>query len=378
MEGAFRSRAARSFVRLQIMILMCFPYVSTVISQRGFLSIDCGSEVSYCDSETGILWETDEDFISAGKNVNITDVPSDYPILNRRQVETLRIFDGSTSSHCYKLPVIPEETYLVRGTFFYGSLGNGSSPISFKVYVDNIYVAFFEFDAGTILDMAYDFEVIYSATATNLKVCLIRDQGPSFISALELRQLAAGMYADVVGPTKNSYLSSWFRINCGPPETGPVVMWRYPDDVYDRVWSLLGRTDNATHIRNPNISDSSNSCAQAPDRPPNVVMQDGWVYYDSNVLWVFYPFTAPVGPVHTTAYFQELDGNATATNVRGMEYFLNGNFIESFNSSAKPLEVHATQNITDSFVNMSFLQTNWSHLRPILNAFEIYQVLSLT
>ncbi|CAM6091586.1 unnamed protein product [Calypogeia fissa] len=366
-------RGGRSLMWLEIVLLLWFPYVYTVESQIGFLSIDCGSDVSYTDNETGIFWHTDDGFISTGTNVKITDVHSDYgPLLDSGQVGTLRLFDDSNSLHCYSLPVISQETYLVRGTFFYGNLGTGSSPISFNILMDNTYVYSIQFDEAILLSETYDFEVIYSPTVNTLNVCLSREQGPSFISALELRQLANGMYADVVG--SNQYLYLYSRVNCGPPDAGPVTIWRYPDDPYDRVWSVAGSADNATHMSNPNISGSSNSFAQDPDRPPLVVMQTGWVYYESDILWIEYSFTSPLGLAYTAAYFQELDGNASASNVRGMNYMLNGDFIESFNSSNQPKEVYAIHNITDTVFNLSLVQTNWSHLQPILNAYELYGV----
>ncbi|CAM6085408.1 unnamed protein product [Calypogeia fissa] len=228
---------------------------------------------------------------------------------------------------------------------------------------------------GTTLEASYTFEVIYFAYRSTLNLCLLRYEGPTFISALELRKLANGMYAAAVGPSLNNYMNMLDRVNCGPNETGSVQFWRYPDDAYDRVWYLPGSNDNATHLSNRSaISGSSNSFAEDPDRPPLVVMETGWIYYPQNILWVSDGFTSPLGISYSAAYVQELDGNASATNVRGMNFVLNGDFIETFNSSDKPKEVYAVHNITDPIYNMSLVQTNWSLLVPILNAYEVYQM----
>jgi hypothetical protein len=104
-------------------------------------------------------------------------------------------------------------------------------------------------------------------------------------------------------------------------------------------------------------------------------MQTAWIQLDPNSssLWVNYGyFSPPFGPAYIAAYFQNLEGNDSATGVRGMDYYLNGRFIESFNTSDKPLEIHGIVNIQDFNLNFSFVQANWSHLRPILNAYEIY------
>ncbi|CAM6085412.1 unnamed protein product [Calypogeia fissa] len=141
------------------------------------------------------------------------------------------------------------------------------------------------------------------------------------------------------------------------------------------VWSLFGSGDTGTHLSNRSaISGSSNSFAEDPDRPPLVVMETGWIYYNQDILWLTMGFTSPLGKSYSAAYVQELGGNASATNVRGMNFALNGDFIETFNSSDKPKEVYAVHNVMYPIYSMSLLQTNWSHLVPILNAFEVYQM----
>jgi hypothetical protein len=99
-------------------------------------------------------------------------------------------------------------------------------------------------------------------------------------------------------------------------------------------------------------------------------MEDAWVSPNS-VLSVTIPAS---GPVYIAAYFQELDANASAINVRGMTFYLNNNQIQSFNSSDKPSEIITTADVNGLTVNMSLVQTKWSSLRPILNAYELYSI----
>lgn len=106
-------------------------------------------------------------------------------------------------------------------------------------------------------------------------------------------------------------------------------------------------------------------------------METAWINYDLDVFTVEIPFTSPLGPVFGNAFFQELDGNASATNVRGMDYYMDGVFIESFNSSAdKPYEVYATADIQGLLYNITIVRSRWSNLVPMLNALEMYSKLS--
>lgn len=158
---------------------------------------------------------------------------------------------------------------------------------------------------------------------------------------------------------------------------------RYKDDPYDRIWTLFdqvaGGVDNFTHISNPNISNSSNG--EDPDRPPLVVMQDAWVGYNSSILTTLLNTEdeghQPLGQMYIATYFQELDENASATNVRGMTFYLNNQSIKSFNTSDKALEIIYTKaDVKDTTLNLSFVQAEWSQLNPILNAFELYLILN--
>ncbi|CAM6082312.1 unnamed protein product [Calypogeia fissa] len=197
---------------LNILLIICIACISTVKSQDGFLSIDCGNNTSYVNNATGIFWVPNAGYISTGRNIDSINILSFDPIPNRGQVNSLRYFDDPACRDCYVLPVEVNETYLVRATWFYGNLTNGSTISWFQVAMDNNYVMSWSFSAGINLDESYSIEIIYSAPRSNLNFCLVRVQGPSFISALELIKLATGMYAAAVGPTQYSYLFTYERM----------------------------------------------------------------------------------------------------------------------------------------------------------------------
>lgn len=104
----------------------------------GYLSIDCGSDVNYTDSTTGIHWVTDANYISTGKNyAQNGSVGSNDPLVNKRQAETLRYFPEGRSRDCYVLPMTPGRTYLIRATFYYGDWANAYGDSYFYLYLNN-------------------------------------------------------------------------------------------------------------------------------------------------------------------------------------------------------------------------------------------------
>ncbi|CAM6099709.1 unnamed protein product [Calypogeia fissa] len=367
--------------RLVLLLLVCTACAPAIVCQQtGYnVSIDCGSIYNYTD-EKGIFWEMDDNYIYTGRNLEtlVKDRGSySGPFVNKKQGGTIRLFDDPRSRDCYVLPVELEKTYLLRSTFYFGNIGTltESTYGSFDVWVDNNHWVSTSWNNDTEYYHSFYFELIYSARTSTLNMCIIRGEGPAFISALELRQLPTTMYAALIGPTQTSWLNMVERINCGPPENGSLQVWRYPNDTYDRVWTLFGHEDHFPTINASNVLGSPPSYSLDPDRPPSVVMEDAWVSPGSNLTFEIdkHRFNGQLGPqpLYIAAYFQEL--NASATNVRGMDFYLNDIYIQSFNNSNTPREIFTTRNVSESSVSLSFVQENWSSLGPILNAYEVYQ-----
>ncbi|CAM6113119.1 unnamed protein product [Calypogeia fissa] len=375
--GVEISGGRSSLIWRQVLIITFIGYVSTVTTQEippGFLSIDCGSNESYTDS-AGIYWETDDKYVSTGSNVNIAlDNTPTYPFFNEQQVGTARIFNIERSRNCYVLPVISGNTYLVRTTFFYGNVTDGTYVVSFDLYKDNTYISDYIYDsASSYYTIFYD-EVIYSAPRDTLNLCIIGSQGPSFISALELRLLAPNMFASAVSSTLNQFLSIYDRGNCGYNGIdADTAFWRYPADPFDHMWTVPYLPDfNVTSINNTKLASSSNYSA-LPDQPPLSVMEDAWVDNNANgIVLLNITTTTKIGKFYSAAYFQELDVNASATDARGMDYYINGLLIQSFNVSNAPLEIYLTPDIKADYLDIAFTKAAWSSLPPTLNAYELY------
>ncbi|CAM6111356.1 unnamed protein product [Calypogeia fissa] len=143
----------RNFIWVQALLVICIAWISTVTGQEGFLSIDCGSDQDYYDVATGIYWVTDTGYTSTGRNINNIKVSggNGTPIPNKLQSQNMRYFDDLRSRDCYVLPVLSGETYLVRGTFFYGNLSDGVNPITFSISMDSNTVDYEGWNAGNFL-----------------------------------------------------------------------------------------------------------------------------------------------------------------------------------------------------------------------------------
>jgi hypothetical protein len=80
---------------------------------------------SYADSITNISWVPDApEYITTGVNGNVPSAQSIYP--NFSEFTTVRYFPDTRAKNCYSFPVMPNSTYLIRGTFFYGYYDNGT------------------------------------------------------------------------------------------------------------------------------------------------------------------------------------------------------------------------------------------------------------
>ncbi|CAM6112765.1 unnamed protein product [Calypogeia fissa] len=374
------NRGPRRFLQILLLLVICMASGPNVLCQPGFLSIDCGSDNNYTDNETGIFWETDYNYTSTGRNLEtlVQNYAPDQPqpMVNQLQAGTIRYFDEPRSRDCYVLPVQQRETYLLRLTFYYGNIGTFSENTfgSFEVWVDSNNWLNLAWDYTAAYYYTDDYELVYSASRSNLNVCLVRIQGPSFLSALELRQLATGMYASAVGPTRSSWLFQAVRANFGP--SGAVQQWRYPNDTYDRIWQV---NSGGQIIGNPNIRSSPTSYALDPDRPPLVVMRHALVHPNGTIAIPLRFGRHNVShsiAFYIATYFQELDGSASATgNVRGMDYYVNDVYIRSFNISDAPSEISVSTLVEDKYwLNISLGPASWSSLAPSVNAFEVYQI----
>jgi len=151
----------------------------------GSFFVNCGSTASYVNKVTGITWMPDDQFIDkkSGINANVSSASQYHPPFS--ELKTLRYFPVSRAKNCYSFPVTPNETYRIRGTFFYGSYDNQTTVPSFQMGVEGTIVA-----SNIISEpycMAYQ-EITYVPQRNVTFLCLSRDPTNSvpFISAISL------------------------------------------------------------------------------------------------------------------------------------------------------------------------------------------------
>ncbi len=182
----------------------------------GFISIDCGSNSTYTDSNS-ITWVPDTGYIFTGRNFN----PMQLPGLPPSSLLSLRYFPEDRTKHCYNLPANRSQKYMVRVTFVYFDfLGTGASPPTFNLEIQAQLAGTVSFTSSIV---SY-FETYFVTTSDSIFVCLARINSTSgttptstttggipFITSLELRALdTASMYSAIVQQGLSMY-NIWRR-----------------------------------------------------------------------------------------------------------------------------------------------------------------------
>jgi hypothetical protein len=185
----------------------------------GSVFIDCGSTASYVDPVTNMRWETDAPkYITKGVNAFVRSANATYPDLS--ELTTVRYFpDSLPYKNCYSLPVTPNNTYLIRATFFYGSYDNATTLPSFEMAIDGTIVANVTFENATAF-VYHEFGVLSGLNASVIFLCLSRDSSNSvpFISAISLSSpLSANFYLpyDALFLYERKYFHTKYRLNFG-------------------------------------------------------------------------------------------------------------------------------------------------------------------
>ncbi|CAK9212176.1 unnamed protein product [Sphagnum troendelagicum] len=238
---------------------------------QGPVFVDCGSMASYVDSITNISWVPDApEYITTGVNGYVPSAPSIYP--NFSEFTTVRYFPDTRAKNCYSFPVMPNTTYLIRGTFFYGNYDSGTTLPSFQMAIDGTIVANVTFDNAAMF-VYHEFLVGSVSNVTFL--CLLRDSSNSvpFISAISISAPPVGYFDSYLSPflygTQRKYIETKYRLNFG----GHGLV-RHPDDEFDRYWFPI-QGSNSTFIQSTSPLQSvvaSKSIEGLWDEPPEIVM----------------------------------------------------------------------------------------------------------
>jgi hypothetical protein len=356
-----------------------------VQAQSGFISIDCGlSAAAYTDANN-ITWVPDTNYTFTGHNFD--NVTSDT-----KNLQSLRYFPEVRSKNCYKLPAIPNNTYMVRVFFLYADfLGTGAPP-TFDLEIEALSVGKIDFTGSAENNVAAQiystfsaennvqaYEGYFSATKDTIYVCLARITGDPFISSLELRPLhTASMYTTV---QQGSYLFNVYHANFG--SSTPII--RYPDDKYDRQWQ------NDIQQVNPISSFAINTTtpvnvSNKVDMVPELVMQSAESWPPGQGLNLTLPYlTSNYSDYYVTFYFAEIDPLAL-NQTRVFDMVLNVG-----PSDGSPTDTSISVKLLAGGMYMAWEDLNYitnsnnrvnfqlipradSQLGPILNAVELFYV----
>ncbi|XP_052727080.1 probable LRR receptor-like serine/threonine-protein kinase At1g05700 [Vigna angularis] len=324
----------------------------------GFVSIDCGlvDEPSYTDETTDISYSSDVNFTDGGVSYSVS---STYKPSLARQFWNVRSFPDGTR-HCYTLVSQGSgNKYLVRARFAYGSYDGKESLPEFDIYIGEKWWGSVVFeDASSVVTK----EIIYAASSDYVHVCLFNTgKGTPFISVLEVRVLNSDAYLV-------NYGELLARFDAGLQD-GEIV--RFPDDVYDRIWTPYNSTDWNQIDTLLTIDQGATSFNFLP-LPPSIVMGTAAIpanvtdnielrfvpMYNSSTLYVYMFF----------AEIQKLEANQT----REFNIFVNGNILNIDPINPPYLQSEYYMAISVNSLELSINKTSRSTLPPLLNAIEIY------
>ncbi|KAG8086153.1 hypothetical protein GUJ93_ZPchr0010g8644 [Zizania palustris] len=341
---------------------------------KGFISIDCGlpGKTSYVDGTTKISYAADDGFTDAGANRNIS---AEYirPLLSRRYHNVRSFPDGERN--CYTLrSLVAGLKYIVRATFLYGDYDGLNRMPAFDLYIG---VNFWTMVNITDPGGPQLIEAIVVVPDDFVHVCLVNTgAGTPFISSLDLRPLENRLYPQV-NVTQGVVLLD--RRNFGPTADTDVI--RYPDDPHDRAWLPWINPADWSEISTTRTVENTDDDKFAA---PSAVMQTAITPRNGSASIEFIWESAPQPKDPTPGYvaifhFSELQ-LLPSSAVRQFYINLNG----------KPLldRSYTPPFLSAGFVynprpftrypqyNISINATANSTLPPIINAVEVFSVIS--
>ncbi|XP_015696315.1 probable LRR receptor-like serine/threonine-protein kinase At1g51820 [Oryza brachyantha] len=329
-----------------------------------FLSIDCGLEANYSgykDPTTGIVYVSDEPYANSGENHRIAaDQESKWS--GATNLRTLRSFPSGVRN-CYALPTHAGTRYLVRLSFLHGSYdGNaGWSTLRFDLYLGA--------NRWATVDKDYAHEAVFVARASWSPVCLVNTgSGTPFVSLVELRPLDAALYPSVMA---NQSMARYIR--CSFADNKKFIT-RYPDDQYDRYWWQLGYTSPTWK----NLSTVSAIKQDPTYTVPLTIIQTAIEAVGNNTtLNITWQDTTPGGRgLKFFMYFADFQ------NSQLRQFNVSFNDVEPYQYSPPYLSTSVLYNTGwstagDGVYNISLVPTAASKLPPMINALEIYTLISL-
>ncbi|XP_054780106.1 probable LRR receptor-like serine/threonine-protein kinase At1g05700 isoform X2 [Prosopis cineraria] len=342
-------------------------------NQSGFISIDCGlvDKLNYTDETTSIYYTSDANIISSGISHSISSKYKTQTL--KRQFWNVRSFPEGTRN-CYTLDASrgSSSKNLVRAMFMYGNYDGENSLPEFDIYLGAKWWDSLRFQNASDIVIK---EIIYVASADYIHVCLFNtNNGTPFISVLELRVLDNDAY----------FLTSMellARHDLGLQD-GELI--RYPDDMYDRIWTPYNSKDwKQINTSLPVDQGSSSSIAASSFSfitfPPFNVMRTAAIpaNVSNNMEFHFMQSRDNVSIFYAYLYFAEIQ-KLQANQIRQFNIFVNGDIFIA-NASPSYLETSYYLAIQISpWLNIWINETDRSTLPPLFNAIEVYMAKNLS
>ncbi|XP_031268733.1 putative leucine-rich repeat receptor-like protein kinase At2g19210 [Pistacia vera] len=332
--------------------------------EPGFISIDCGANSNYTDSQTGLYYVSDASFVETGISSSVAlSYQSDSL---EKPLWTLRSFPEG-SKNCYHVKVTEHGRYLMRAYFFYGNYDEKvTPPKSFDLYLGvNLWDSVVLGDVSTSIFK----EIIHVSPSNYIDVCLVNTgSGTPFISSLEFRPLRSTTYV-----TQSGSLMLYKRMNVQPTTNRTI---RYPDDVFDRVWMAYNNPDwkqlSVVYIYDVD--------SNTDYKPPQIVLESaGTPKIASDPLQFSLSTPDSTSQLYVYMHFAEIE-YLSENQSRRFNISLNGGLNGNF--SSEPISPCYTCATTFHFpsvfigghCDILITKTEDSTLPPILNAVEFYLV----
>uniref|UniRef100_A0A0E0M083 Protein kinase domain-containing protein n=1 Tax=Oryza punctata TaxID=4537 RepID=A0A0E0M083_ORYPU len=338
------------------------------IDQSGFVSIDCGREANYSDykdPKTGIVYVSDGPYIDDGAGENHRVLLAGSYLL-----QTLRSFP-SGPRNCYALPTVAGTKYLVRLEFLYGDYdGKNSSSLQFELHLGAQRWATVD-DVVAETGRSRVYEAVFMGWARWEPVCLVNiGSGTPFVSSVELRPIDDELYPSV--KTSES-LSLFIRSDMGANTT---TLTRYPADEHDRIWKGSGNpgsTDISTveKIQSENSFEVPLPVLQTAITTPgnDMMLTVTWQDTTSSREYMVFLHFADFQKSQPRQFNVTLNDIPIGSNDRSLMF------------SPSPLD-SSTIYSSDGYradngkYNLVLKKTTASVLPPMLNAMEIYTVIT--
>ncbi|RWW63591.1 hypothetical protein BHE74_00029230 [Ensete ventricosum] len=339
-------------------------------------------DASYNDTATGIIYVPDAQYIDSGVNHKISKTYMEATAAPA-QAETLRSFPNG-SRNCYTVGGINKgEKYLIRALLLHGDY-DGLPPVVFDLHLGvNFWQSVNITDPSALLQA----EVITVAQEEHFAVCLVNtNSGTPFISALEHsihRMIRNRSILVQTHAVQQGVFISFFGFVAGssPDELfvcGRIYMCRYPDDAYDRFWTPFS---NLPYLFNINSSETIQRNPGDEFQVPGAVMATAVTPSDNTSLLLL--MSSKPGPVRPEyyVYMHFADFDAPSPNrTRLFDVYVN-NELEASNFQPNYLlstHISLTYDLRPAVeYDIDLNHTGGSTLPPILNAIEIYTLLSL-